>query len=124
MQRGFVLVIAVAVASCATQGPVQDWRLSQNQALAIGNNALAANNLEPARYKWHQYVCRFTDTRDWYIVFSPRYPGPGGNDVVVTINDVSQRTTVRVLDQRWTAGAGTAVPDFGGYKYPPPPGGF
>src|SRR5262245_35273815 len=75
MTRVAVLVVSVGLAACATQ---DDWHLSQSQALAIGNRALAANNLDPAKYRWHQHLSRFTDTRDWHIEFSPRYPGPGG----------------------------------------------
>jgi hypothetical protein len=112
MRRVSMFVVAVGVAGCATQE--LDWHLSQNQALDIGNRALAVNNLDPARYRWHQHLSRFTDTRDWYIEFSPRYPGPGGNDVLVVVNDVSQRVTVRVLPTRWSSGARTVVPEFGG----------
>ena len=115
MLRIPTLLVAVALAACATQ---DDWHLSENQALAIGNRALAANNLDPARYRWHQHLSRFTDTRDWDIEFSPRYPGPGGNDVLVVINDDSQRATVRVLPTRWSSGARTVVPEFGGLNGP------
>jgi len=115
MLRIPTLGVAVALAGCATQDP--DWRLSQNHALAIAKNALTANNFQPSRYP-HQRLSRFTDTRDWFIEFSPRYPGPGGNDVLVVLNDDSQRATVRVLPTRWSGGARTIVPEFGGLNGP------
>ena len=114
MLRVSTVVIAVALAACATQ---DDWHLSQNQALAIAKGALTANNFQPSKYP-HQHLSRFTDKRDWYIEFSPRYPGPGGNDVLVVLNDDSQRAIVRVLPTRWSSGARTAVPEFGGLNGP------
>jgi hypothetical protein len=119
MLRVPVFAIAVALAGCATQAPVHDWKLSERQALDIAKGALAANNFEPSRYRWHQQVWRYTDTRDWYIEFSPRYPGPGGNDVLVVLSDESRNTkTVRVLPLRWSAGTRTVVPQLGGLNGP------
>jgi hypothetical protein len=121
MLRFPAFIVVVALAGCATQGPVYDWQLSENQALSIAKVALAANNFEPSRYRWHQQVWRIIDTREWFIEFSPRYPGPGGNDVLVVLNDESRRATVHPLAVRWSAGGRTVVPQFGGIKFPPPP---
>ena len=118
MRRTFLFVLAVALAGYATQGLADDWRLSEKQAIGIGNGVLAANHFEPSRYRWHQRVWRYTDTRDWFIEFSPRYPGPGGNDVLVIVNDQSQKATLRVLPTRWSGGTRTVVPQFGGLQGP------
>jgi hypothetical protein len=112
------LVVAVALAGCATQGPDYDWQLPEKQAIAIGNGALAAKNLEPSKYRWHQQVSRYTGTGEWFIEFSPRYPGPGGNDVLVVINDKSRQARVYPTDVRWSGGARTVVPEFGGLNGP------
>ena len=95
-----------------TESEVYEWQLSEKQALSIANAALAANHIEPARYKWHQQVWRIIDTRDWFIQFSARYPGPGGNDVLVTLNDVSRKASVRVLPLRWSGRVETVVPQY------------
>ena len=113
MSRILAFVVTAALAGCATQDV--DWHLSQPQALAIAKNALTANNFQPSRYP-HQHLSRFTDTRDWHIEFSPRYPGPGGNDVLVVLNDDSQRATVHVLPTRWSGGARTVIPELGGVR--------
>jgi hypothetical protein len=113
-----VFVVTVGLAGCATQGPVDHWHLSEKQAIAIGNSALVANNFQPSRYRWHQRVWRYTETRDWYIEFSPRYPGPGGEDVLVVLNDESQKATVRPTGVRWSGGTRTVVPEFGGLNGP------
>jgi hypothetical protein len=112
MPRVLVLLLAVALAACATQGPVYEWQLSENQALSIANGALAANHIDPSRYRWHQQVWRIIDTREWFIQFSARYPGPGGNDVLVVLNDESRKATVRVLPLRWSDRVETVVPQF------------
>jgi hypothetical protein len=94
------------------------WHLSEKQAIAIANGALAANGFEPSKYRWHQQVWRYTDTRDWFIDFSPRYPGPGGEDVLVVLNDESRKATVRPTGVRWSGGTRTVVPEFGGLNGP------
>ena len=116
MLRALAFIVVVALAGCVSESPVADWHLSEKQAIAIANGALAVNNFEPSRYRWHQQVWRYTDTRDWYIEFSPRYPGPGGNDVLVVLNDVSRKTTVHPLPLSWSGGARTVVPELGGVR--------
>ena len=91
MSRSLLFAFAVALAGCATQGSADDWHLSEKKAIAIGNGALAAKGFEPSKYRWHQRVWRYTDTRDWFIEFSARYPGPGGEDVLVVLNDDSRK---------------------------------
>jgi hypothetical protein len=91
-----------------------DWQLSEKQAIAIANGALAKNHIDPMRYRWHQQVWRIIDTRDWFIQFSARYPGPGGNDVLVTLNDQTRKASVRVLPLRWSDRVETVTPQ---YKY-------
>jgi hypothetical protein len=51
MLRSPVFVVTVALAGCATQGVVNDWHLSEKEAIAIGNSALAANNFQPSKYR-------------------------------------------------------------------------
>jgi hypothetical protein len=120
--RVIVFFIVVTLAGCATQGSTDDWHLSEKQAIAIASGALAANGFEPLKYRWHQHVWRYTGTRDWFIEFSARYPGPGGEDVLVILNDESQKATVRPTGLRWSSGARTVVPELGGYRNPPAPG--
>jgi hypothetical protein len=110
------LVAIASLVGCVTQGPMDDWHLSEKQAIAIGNRALAANGLDASKYRWHQQVWRYTDTRDWFIIFSPRYPGPGGEDMLVVVNDQSQKAIVRPTGMRWSRGARTVVPEFGGVR--------
>ncbi|MBX6324949.1 MAG: hypothetical protein IRY93_02790 [Chthoniobacterales bacterium] len=116
MRRLYPLIALLLVAGCATQELDRGWRLSEKQAIAIGNRALAANGLDPSKYRWHQLVWRYTDTRDWYILFSARYPGPGGEDVLVVLNDESQKATVKLTGMRWSGGARAVVPEFGGVR--------
>ena len=118
MLRVVVFVVIATLAGCATQGPMDDWHLSEKQAIAVANGALAANGFEPSKYRWHQQAWRYTDTRDWFIEFSPRYPGPGGEDVLVVLNDQSQKATVRPTGVRWSGGTRTVVPQAGGLKGP------
>ena len=118
MLRVAVFVVTATLVGCAAQGPMDEWHLSQKQAIAIANGALAANRFEPSRYRWHQRVWRYTDTRDWFIEFSPRYPGPGGEDVLVVFNDQSRKMTVRPTGVRWSGGTRTVVPEFGGLNGP------
>ena len=114
MLRISVFILAAALAGGATGGPDYNWQLSEKQAIAIGNSALAANHIDPMRYRWHQHVWRIIEDRQWFIIFSARYPGPGGNDVLVTVHDQSRKTTVRVLAMRWNDRVETVVPR---YKY-------
>ena len=100
----------IAFAFSATNAGALDWQLSEKQAIAIANNALAANHVDPMRYRWHQQVWRIIETRDWFIQFSARYPGPGGNDVLVTLNDQTRKATVRILPLRWSDRVETVVP--------------
>lgn len=117
MLRVPIFVLAVAIAGCATQD--SDWNLSQKEALAIAKNALTANNFQLSRYP-HQDLWRFTDTRNWFIEFSPRPPGPGGNDVLVILNDESRKTIVRVSPVRWSSRSPVVVPQYGGFRSWPP----
>jgi hypothetical protein len=119
MLRIPIFVLAVALAGCATQD--SDWYLSQKEALAIAKNALTASNFQTSRYP-SQRLWRFTDTRDWYIEFSPAPPGPGGNDVLVVLNDESRKTTVRVLPVRWSSRSPVVVPHYGELRSWPPNG--
>jgi len=114
MRRVIVFIFAVALAVFPTRGAAYEWQLSEKQALSIANAALAANHIEPSRYRWHQQVWRIIDTREWFIQFSARYPGPGGNDVLVVLNEQSRKAAVRVLSLRWSDRAETVVPQ---YKY-------
>ena len=96
----------------AAPAPVYDWQLSQKEALSIANRALAANHIDPWRYRWHQQLWRIIDTHEWFIQFSARYPGPGGNDVLVVLDDQSRKTKVRVLGIRWNDRVETVVPQY------------
>ena len=112
MSRVIVSVVAVVFAVFPTQGAVYEWQLSEKQAISLANAALAANHIEPSRYRWHQQVWRIIDTREWFIQFSARYPGPGGNDLLVVLNDQSRKSAVRVLPVRWSDRVETVVPQY------------
>jgi hypothetical protein len=53
MLRIAVFVVATSLAGCSTQGLTDNWHLSEKQAIAIANGALAANGFEPSKYRWH-----------------------------------------------------------------------
>ncbi len=114
MLRVLPFVLGMVLGGFATHASNYEWQLSEKQALSIANQALAANHIDPLRYRWHQQVWRIIDDREWFIQFSARYPGPGGNDVLVKLNDQTRRATVRVLPIRWSDRVETVTPQ---YKY-------
>jgi hypothetical protein len=86
------LLLLVISSSSAFAGDYV-WRLTQQQAVEIATRALA-----PAGYdarKYHVSMAKHSpDSHDWLVGFDPPYPAPVHSDLLVVVDDKTQKTHI------------------------------